>query len=67
MGEPCGESSTLMGSATVTATPWIVEIEDAGNLMSKAKVINIDENTSINVGALVTVDKLVEDPVPDKK
>lgn len=66
MGEPCGESSVLIGSTSVTATPWIVEIEDAGNLMSKAKVLNIDENTSIDVGALVRVDKLVEDVVANK-
>ena len=67
MGEPCGESSTLLGSTSVTSNPWIVEIEDAGNLMSKAKVLNIDENTSIDVGALVRVDKLVGDVVPKKK
>lgn len=67
MGEPCGESSTLLGSTSVTSNPWIVEIEDAGNLMSKAKVLNIDENTSIDVGALVRVDKLVEEVVTKKK
>jgi hypothetical protein len=67
LGEPCGESSTLLGSTSVTSNPWIVEIEDAGNLMSKAKVLNIDENTSIDIGALVRVDKLVEDVVVKKK
>lgn len=67
MGEPCGESSTLLGSTSVTSNPWIVEIEDAGNLMSKAKVLNIDENTSIDVGALVRVDKLVQEVVVKKK
>ena len=67
MGEPCGDSSVLLGSTSVTSVPWIVEIEDAGNLMSKAKVLNIDENTTIDVGALVRVDKLVEDIVNTKK
>lgn len=62
MGEPCGESSVLQGSVSVTSTPWIVEIEDAGNLMSKAKVLNIDENNSINVGALVRIDQLYVEP-----
>lgn len=63
MGEPCGESSLLLGSTSVTSNPWIIEIEDAGNLMSKAKVLNIDENASIDVGALVRVEKLYEEPV----
>jgi hypothetical protein len=61
MGEACGETGILVGSTVVTNAPWIVEIEDAGNLMSKAKVLNVDENQSIEVGALVRVDKLVAD------
>ncbi len=61
MGEPCAETGVLVGSTVVTNTPWIIEIEDAGNLMSKAKVLNVDENQSIDVGALVRVDKLIVD------
>ena len=61
IGEPCGESSVLSGSTSVTSTPWIVEIEDAGNLMSKAKVLNVDENQTIEVGALVRVHKFAEE------
>ncbi len=61
MGEACGETGVLVGSTVVTSTPWIIEIEDAGNLMSKAKVLNVDENQSIDVGALVRVDQLVAD------
>lgn len=64
MGEPCSETGILAGSTIVTNTPWIVEIEDAGNLMSKARVLNIDENQSIDVGALVRVDKLAIDAAP---
>lgn len=61
IGEPCGDSSVLSGSTSVTHEPWIVEIEDAGNLMSKAKVLNVDENETIEVGALVRVHKFVEE------
>ncbi len=61
MGEPCGDSSTLLGSTSVTSKPWIIEIEDAGNLMSKAKVLNVDEDITIDVGALVRVEKLKEE------
>lgn len=61
LGAPCGDSSVLAGSTVVTNNPWIVEIEDAGNLMSKAKVLNVDENQSIEVGALVRIDKLMVD------
>ena len=71
MGQPCGESSVLIGSVSVTNTPWIIEIEDAGKLYSKAKVLNVDENQSIDVGALVRVEKLIADlpadAVPAKK
>lgn len=61
MGAPCSETGILTGSTSVTSKPWIVEIEDAGNLMSKAKVLNVDENQSIEVGALVRVDSLIAD------
>lgn len=66
-GEPCGQDSLLIGSTSVTSKPWIIEIEDAGNLMSKAKVLNIDENSSIDVGALVRVDQLYVEPTQTKK
>jgi hypothetical protein len=66
-GEPCADGSVLTGSISVTADPWIVQIEDAGNLLSKAKVLNVKENESINVGALVRVSKLYVPPPPPKK
>jgi len=62
MGQPCSESGVLLGSVSVTAEPWIVEIEDAGNLMAKAKVLNPREDESIEVGALTRVHKLYVDP-----
>lgn len=67
LGEPCGESSILNGSTIVSDTlePWIVEIEDAGNLMSKARVLNVKENTSIDLGALVKLHQFVQvQPAP---
>jgi hypothetical protein len=68
IGEPCGESSALGGSVSVTSDPWIVEIEEAGNLMAKAKVLNPHERDTINVGALVRVEKLfVPPPAPASK
>ncbi len=62
-GEPCGESSVLTGSLIVSDTtdPWIIEIEEPGKLMSRAKVLNIKENESINTGALVKLHQFVED------
>lgn len=66
-GEPCGQDSVLLGSTSVTSNPWIIEVEDAGNLMSKAKVLNIDENSSIDVGALVRIDKLYVEPTTISK
>lgn len=67
MGEPCGEGSVLLGSTVISQKPWIIEVEDAGNLMSKARVLNADENTTIDVGALVRVDQLYVEPAPAKK
>lgn len=58
LGTPCGESSILIGSTSVTSEPWYVEIEDAGNLMSKAKVLNPREDETIHVGALTRVEQL---------
>lgn len=63
-GEPCGDSSILNGSTIVSDTqdPWIVEIEDAGTLMAKARVLNPKENVSINTGALVKLHQFVKEP-----
>lgn len=61
MGEPCGEGSVLLGSVSVTNDPWIIEIEDAGNLMAKARVLNPREDESIEVGALTRVSQLVQE------
>lgn len=62
IGSPCGDSSVLNGSTIVSDTqdPWIVEVEDAGNLMSKARVLNPKENSSINLGALVKLHQFVQ-------
>lgn len=68
MGEPCAEGSVLLGSVAVTQEPWIVEIEDAGNLISKAKVLSPRENETIEVGALTRVSELLqEQPVQTGK
>lgn len=68
MGEPCEEGGILLGSVSVTNDPWIVEIEDAGNLISKARVLNPREEDSIEVGALTRISQLVqEQPAPSKK
>lgn len=67
MGEACGESGVLLGSVSVTQEPWIVEIEDAGNLMSKARVLNPREEESIEVGALTRVSQLLVEKAPTKK
>ncbi|AZZ37577.1 hypothetical protein CIK05_12505 [Bdellovibrio sp. qaytius] len=63
MGAPCGEGSTLLGSVSVTNDPWIIEVEDAGDLMSKARVLNPREDDSIEVGALTRVSTLYVEPV----
>lgn len=63
MGEPCGEGSVLLGSVSVTNDPWIIEIEDAGNLMAKARVLNPREDDSIEVGALTRISQLYVEPV----
>lgn len=67
MGEPCGDSGILTGSVSITNDPWIIEIEDAGDLMSKARVLNPRENESIDVGALTRVSQLYVAPTPVKK
>lgn len=69
VGSPCGDSSVLNGSTIVSdmQDPWIVVVEDAGNLMSKARVLNPKENSSINLGALVKLDQFVQPPPPPVK
>ncbi len=69
VGEPCGASSILNGSTIVSDVqdPWIIEIEDAGTLMSKARVLNPKENSSINTGALVKLYQFVKPPEPVAK
>lgn len=59
-GEPCGDSSILTGSVSVSdiKDPWIVEIEEADTLMSKARVLNVKEDQTIDVGAEVKIFKL---------
>jgi hypothetical protein len=60
IGTPCGESSVLAGSVSATTEPLYIQIEDAGNLMSKAKILNASsEFPQINVGALVRPYKLL--------
>lgn len=65
-GQACGDSSVVTGSIIVSDVndPWIIEIEDAGDLMSKAKVLNPKENESIEVGGLVRLDSFVKPVVP---
>ncbi len=69
IGEPCGASSILGGSTIVSDAndPWIVEVEDAGNQMAKARVLNPKENVSINTGALVKLHQFVQLPEVAKK
>lgn len=69
VGAPCGSSSILNGSTIVSDTqdPWIVVVESAGKLMSKARVLNPKENSSINTGALVKLHQFVQDPAIQTK
>lgn len=62
IGEPCGESSILNGSVINSSTddPWIIEVEDAGKLMTKARVLNVKDNVSIDTGALVELQQFVQ-------
>ena len=68
IGEPCGDSSILVGSITTSGEPWIVEVEgedDKG--LTRARVLNPQENVSINTGALVKLHQFVQPPPPPKK
>ncbi len=61
-GTPCAADAVLTGSVVVTdqKDPWIIEILDAGDLASSARVLNPKENTSIEVGALVKLHLFTE-------
>lgn len=61
LGEACSDSSIVTGSVIVSdaSDPWIVEIEDAGDLMSRARVLNPKENDAIATGALVQLKSFV--------
>ncbi len=67
MGEACGDSSILVGSVSVTRDPWIVEVVEAGDMYSVAKVLNPKEDETMEIGALARVHKLYEPPAPVKK
>ena len=67
MGEACGDSSVLVGSISVTRDPWIVEVVEAGDMYSVAKVLNPKEDETMEIGALARVHKLYEPPAPTKK
>ncbi|MBC7420532.1 MAG: hypothetical protein H7328_07355 [Bdellovibrio sp.] len=61
-GEACGESSILTGSTVVSDAqdPWIVQIDDAGTLMSKAHILNVKDGSSVDLGALVKLHMYTE-------
>lgn len=65
-GEACGDSSVLTGSIIVSdiSDPWIIEVEEAGDLLSRAKVLNPKESETISVGALVQLSSFVAPVVP---
>lgn len=65
-GEPCGTDSILIASIATTIKPWIVEVDRIGTGLSRAKVLNENENESIRVGAVVKIYKLFDGPIPAK-
>lgn len=66
LGEPCGTDSILIASMATTVNPWIVEVDRIGTGLSRAKVLNENENESIRIGASVKIHKLFVEPVPAK-
>ena len=66
LGEPCGTDSVLIASIATTVKPWIVEVDRIGTGLSRAKVLNENENESIRIGASVKIHKLYVEPVPTK-
>lgn len=67
LGEPCGPDSILVGSIATTLKPWIVEVDRIGTGLSRAKVLNENENESIRIGARVKIHKLYQEPVAKTK
>jgi hypothetical protein len=68
LGRPCADGSIITASIATTIKPWIVEVDRIGTGLSRAKVLNENENESIRVGASVRIYKLVEEvPVPAEK
>lgn len=67
-GEACGDSSVLTGSMIVSdvSDPWIIEVEEAGDLLTRAKVLNPKETETIAVGALVQLSSFVAPVVTSK-
>ncbi|MBC7741514.1 MAG: hypothetical protein H7061_04925 [Bdellovibrionaceae bacterium] len=61
-GTACDPKAQLTGATVVSDTkdPWIIEIQDAGDLISSARVLNPKEDTSIEVGALVKLHMFTE-------
>lgn len=64
-GQACGDSSIVTGSIIVSDIndPWILEVDEAGDLLTRAKVLNPKENETIATGALVRLDSFVAPPV----
>ena len=62
LGEPCGPESILIASIATTIKPWIVEVDRIGTGLSRAKVLNENENESIRIGAAVKIYKLYVEP-----
>lgn len=60
-GQACGASSIVTGSIIVSDVndPWILEVDEAGDLLTRAKVLNPKENDTIATGALVRLDSFV--------
>ena len=67
LGEPCAAGSIIVASIPTTMKPWIVEVDRVGTGLSRAKVLNENENESIHVGALVRIFKLYVAPTPATK
>lgn len=60
LGEPCAQGSVIIASIATSVKPWIVEVDRIGTGLSRAKVLNENENESIRIGASVKIHKLIE-------
>lgn len=67
LGAPCADGSILVGSMPVTIKPWIVEVDRIGTGLSRARVLNENDNESIRIGASVKIHKLFVEPIPTTK